>query len=215
MFRFLLNTFLALTLISSPAFADDRSYPAPPTVDVSAIRYLDCLAPNGEEWVGSGFLIADHVLVTALHVVQDAKCIDTDTLSPVTMYKSDPKHDLALATGPRLPTDIPYIKIGCSRFQTGQTYLSWGKTFYGMPTEDTSIMRMTAITATQFYTLPGDTLDDGTPDDGMRIFTGVTAPGTSGGPITNLAGVALGLNNAGDAAYSITYEFADGMLCHK
>ena len=201
-----MKMFLLLALLASPTGLMDVLAPAhrDPTVDISAVRYLDC-----GNWVGSGFMIADGVLVTAYHVAKGDQCTDTETGGKLMVYKTDPKHDLALLTGPTLPTDIPYIKVSCSRFVTGQPYLSYGTTFYDQPRP---ISRMNVIVATDSYSRDQDTID-GVPSPGLRVFDKAIAPGMSGGPVVDLQGMAHGLNNAGSDVNTMIYEFADGILC--
>jgi hypothetical protein len=204
-----LLTALAVSL-SSPL--DDGYFLRPPTVNISAVRGLECEGLEGSSR-GSGFLIGNKVMATALHVVMGSTCKDADTGGDLKVYKIDLKHDLALVTSDRLPTNIPYIKYSCARFKTNDPYLAWGRTSYGMDDWNNVITRMNVINATAQYTPKGHTLNDGTPAEGMRVFDGFIAPGQSGAPITDLNGYARGLVNAGDNRRSIIYEFADGMLC--
>ena len=188
---------------------DYRTYPAPPAEDLSAIRSITCVG-LGEIYIGSGSIIGDREVLTANHIANGGgKCFDTKTKAPLKTYKTDAKHDLAIMSGDE-PTDIPYQKYSCSRFITDKPYLSYGITSYGQPE---LIFRNNVITATKEYTEPGDTLDDGTPVDHMRVFNGVIAPGMSGGPVTDINGYAHALNNAGDDKTTILYEFADTALC--
>jgi hypothetical protein len=159
-----------------------------------------------------GALIGPHILITALHVATEKNCRDSETNSPLTIYKRDDKHDLALVTSPALPTDIPYYKITCSKFVTGRKYLSYGITPYG---QKRPILRDNIITATKNYT---DILDlvGGTPAPGMREFDGAIAPGMSGGPVVDPEnGLIYAVNNAGSESDTLLYELADGMMCKK
>ena len=94
---------------------------------------------------------------------------------------------------------------------TGQPYLSYGITFYGQPRP---IVRMNVIVATDYYTTAEDKIGD-TPSPGLRFLTQHIAPGMSGGPVIDLNGYALALNNAGSDEDTLLYEFADGPLCKK
>lgn len=189
---------------------DERTYPVPPTTDMSAIRYIYCEdQATGDAWTGSGFLVGNKEMLTAAHVGASGVCYDVATKSKIVPYKVDKVHDIALMTGASLPTDIPYIKYTCDRFTTGQPYLSYGITDYG---QDQPIVRNNVIIAQRGYSQPGDTLDDGTPITHMREFSGAIAPGMSGGPVEDVYGYAHGLNNAGDDHSSIIYEFADSTL---
>jgi hypothetical protein len=139
-------------------------------------------------------------------------CIDVESGSPLLTYKVDKVHDLALVTGPDLPTDIPYVKTSCEPFHTNEKYLAYGITGYGQMKD---IVRNNVITATNYYTAPTFKFDDNMPVVHARIFMGYEAPGMSGGPITDINGYAHGLVTGGNAYMSFHYEFAEGILCNK
>ena len=181
----------------------------PATMDISAVRYIDCKDSIEGEYTGSGFLIGDHILATAYHIASGAKCTDVLTGTPLKTYATDPKHDFALMTGPGLPTDIPYVKYSCSRFIPGQPYISYGISDY-MTMKP--IVRDNTIYATENMT-SNDYEIEGTPSPGMRVFKGFIAPGMSGGPVTDLEGKAHGVNNAGNRNSTIIYELTDTILC--
>jgi hypothetical protein len=177
-------------------------------MDISAVRQISC-----DHWSGSGFLIGDRIMATANHVMEGGTgCIDVDTGTPLTVYKTDKAHDLTLVTGPNLPTDIPYVKISCEPFHTGEKYLAYGITGYGQM-ED--IVRNNVLTATEAYTAPDFKFSDGMSVVHARVFLGYEAPGMSGGPITDINGYSHGLVTGGGPLTSFHYEFAEGMLCGK
>jgi S1-C subfamily serine protease len=205
----ILRLLAAAAMIVQPFYHIQDDARINPTVSVSAVRSIDC-----GDWIGSGFLIGEHVMATALHVVADTKeqCVDADTGARLYVYKTDPKNDLALVTSPDLPTNIPYIKISCKPFKAGQPYLSWGRTSYGMDQWNNVLNRMNVIVALKGYS--DQILDDGTIMHHVRKFDGPIAPGMSGGPVTDLHGYAYAVNNAGDQEQTVLHEFADGMLCN-
>lgn len=184
---------------------------APPTVNLSSVRRIVC--DNGS---GSGFLIADGVLATALHVAENPGCKDAETGIRLKTYKTDTAHDLALMTGAKLPTYMPYVKYSCERFVDGLPYMSYGISSakgwimeYPQP-----IMRVNTLYATKNYTDKSFEVD-GHPSPGMRIFKDAIEFGMSGGPVVGIDGVARGLNNAGNSKRTVIYEFADTILCRN
>lgn len=196
----------AIALATSTPTDNIQSFTRPPAMDISAIRRIQC-----DHWSGSGFLIADGIMVTADHVMNGATgCVDQASGSKLLTYKTDKAHDLALVTGPGLPTDIPYVRISCSRFVTGEKYLAYGITSFAQPR---SIVRNNVLTATADYTPKGYTFSDGMKVEGARYFIGYAAPGMSGGPVADINGYAHGLVTGGSAYFSVYYEFADGILC--
>jgi hypothetical protein len=184
-----------------------------PTVNISAVREIEC-----DNHYGSGFLIAKNTIATALHVASGSNCRDVATGKRLVTYKRDEVHDFALVTG-ELPTEFPYIKYSCARFNPNQVYLAYGISASGYGYyHPQRIIRQYTLTATNEITDKDFTYDK-TPHPGMRRLTGRAAPGTSGGPIVDLDGYAHGLVNAGHNLFGIpmgpsySFEFADTILC--
>lgn len=202
---FLKSAFLVLSILASPFNNGDGTLPpnANPTMNLSAVRYIEC-----DEWTGSGFLIGDKMLLTANHVLASGKnCKDAESGSPLTVYKQDKEHDLVLATGPDLPTDIPYVKIACEPFKKGEAYSAYGYSGY---MQSRPILRENTLIADEMGEV---TLSDGTVMKPIRNFVTAQAPGMSGGPITDRWGYVHGVVNAGNAYRSFNYQLSDGMMC--
>lgn len=192
------------SMISTPAGIIDN-YVRPPAMDISAVRQIAC-----DGWTGSGFIIAKGIMATANHVMEGGEhCIDVESEAPLTTYKVDKAHDLALVTGD-FPTDIPYVKYSCEPFHAGQAYLAYGITGY---MQNHEIIRNNVIVATGGKTGKDFKFVDDFPVINARIFIGYEAPGMSGGPVTDLNGYAHGLVTGGNNNMSMHYEFADGILC--
>lgn len=206
------NLLFAALLSASPL---SSSSVFDPTMNLSAIREIEC-----SDHYGSGWQIGDNIIVTALHVANGTGCKDYATGKPLTTYKIDVAHDLALMTGD-LPKDKPYIKYSCAPYETDETYMAIGISGYGWGySHPNRFMRMYSLTAQKNYTdehffLAGAV----TPSPGLRIMSGRAAPGISGSPIVDSNGFAHGILNAGGNIFGIpvspsySYELKDSILC--
>lgn len=203
---------IALTLSSSADVSRIDGWLRTPTVNISAIREIDCddVSEKTNGWTGSGALIDNRTMVTAYHVVNGGKCKDVASGSPLVIKKVDKKRDLAVVTGETLPTMMPYIKISCEPFERGQPYFSYGisgyKAFY-------PLIRQNLLIATGRYAPINDKFDDGSPIGGAMIFKGYGAPGMSGGPVIDIFGYAHGIVTGGSDTHSYHYEFRNSFLC--
>lgn len=209
-----INLLLGLLALGTSTATDIFSQPPiPPSINLSAIRYIYCPEPDG--WVsGTGFLIADGVMATADHVAREMKdhiCYDqTDGVRiPLKPYKEDPQHDFALVSG-NLPTDMPYVKYSCQKFVKGNQYHSYGITSYGM---EYPIARMNTIRFTGGYVDNTDAVEDFPNSKGMGLFDTPIAPGMSGGPVLNEQDYAVAVNNAGNEKDTLLFQLADTALC--
>lgn len=203
---------------SSPVAAPIGHAPWEPTVNLSAVRKLACandLTNPLDGWTGTGFLVRENVLATALHVAAGSNCIDVETKAPLITYHRDGANDFALMTG-ELPK-MPYVRIRCAPYKTGERYNLFGHSGYFQPK---SILRYSTVVAGSDYTdekfLVGKEM---TPWPGMRHLKGYSVPGTSGGPITDLDGYATGIVNAGSHFFGVplphqfSYELRNTILC--
>lgn len=197
-----------LISLSSPAHTPQMLENLTPTVNLSAIRQLRCFGGTG-----SGSIIGDGILMTALHVAENGDCKDVQTGVKLTMYYKDVEHDLALMSGD-LPK-MPPIRIGCGRFQMGGEYSAYGISGFF---EGFEMFRQINLTGTGIYS--DLEYADGGGAKHIPYLKGYTVFGMSGGPIHNRAGYALGNVIAGlhnsfgipvGKAYS--YEFKDTVLC--
>lgn len=180
-----------------------------PTFNVSAVRLIEC-----DKWAGSGFLIDDNILVTALHVATGTKCVDAATGKPLKTYYKDPARDFALMSGD-LP-DMPYIKISCQRYVANQHYTAYGISSYF---SDSELIRSVKATATGEH--KNVDYRDGGGAKGIAYLVANTVPGMSGGPYVDDDGYAHGMVNAGSTILGIptgvsySYEFTDTILCRR
>lgn len=197
---------LALSSLSTGEIIDPR----PADLDLSAVRFIDC-----KDWTGTGFLVADGILVTALHVGNGEDCRDGQTGEPLSLYKKDEANDLAFMTG-NLPTNIPYIKMSCEPYKKNEKYFAYGITGYGV---SRPILRMNSLTYTGRYTDKDFYIrgmhGEATTSPGMALFDGFVAPGMSGGPVVDSLGYAHSLVNASNNKRFESYEFSRSILCQN
>jgi hypothetical protein len=188
-----------------------------PTINLSAVRQIRCDVPGNPAyyWTGSGSLIEKNTIVTAYHVADGDKCVDVATDAPLTMYKSDKVHDIALMTGD-LP-EMPYIRYSCQGYKDG-VYNAYGISGYHADFSMFRQVRLTYVGREDFYY----TIDAAGDKAGMDMatFTGATVHGMSGGPIMNAYGYMVGLVNAGmddilglPMGHSDSYDIQDTFLC--
>jgi S1-C subfamily serine protease len=202
--------FVALSiLIPFPNIAPDIRPDIPATVDLSAVRYIACDSKEGP-YTGSAFLIDHHVLATARHVAIGDHCIDVASNTPVLLYKQDDRHDFALMVAPGVDDNIPFVKYRCDGIQPNKPYLSYGITDYG---QNEAILRMNTVYSTRNVVGNDDAVDGLPHSKGMVRFAGPIAPGMSGGPVVDLSGYAVAVNNAGDGHNSMLFDLKDTILC--
>jgi hypothetical protein len=212
-------TALSVVISSSMVAAITNDLPnIQPTVDVSAIRMIVCQDPQRPDmnWEGSGALIADDTVLTALHVANGENCRDAATGKPLVMYKSDVSHDMALMTGDQ--PKIPPIKMSCEPYKKGQTYLAYGISAFMRPD---AIVRENIAIGTGRH--EDATLSDGTVDKNIAVFHNPIVPGMSGGVYVSLLDGAIhGIVNIGEHDFagiptknSGSYELKGSMMCPK
>lgn len=195
---------LALAVIPAPLGSLFGPIIHEPTVNLSAVRPISC-----DEGSGTGFLIANNTLVTALHVATLGNCKDAETRVPLLTYHEDKEHDFAIMTG-NYPTVSSYIKYSCQPYETGKTYMSVGYR---------RMYRMDKLMATDYYS-PKGFMVSGADMGGMRKLKGGIVGGMSGGLVFDQdTGKGHGINNVnswdrdGHIDYSYSYEFKDTILC--
>jgi hypothetical protein len=204
---------MLLLLAAAVAVAPPQMIMSPePTVSLSAIRMIAC-----DEGSGSGFIIGRDTLATALHVASLTNCQDRETGARLVTYERDEKNDFALMTGD-LPK-VPYIKYNCQSYQTDKMYFSYGISpwAYSSP-----VFGQYKLTAASDYTDDGFLVgEDNRPMPGMRHLEGYIVPGNSGGPIMDMDGYAVGINNVSERGmfgYAVinqgySYELKNTILC--
>lgn len=183
---------------------------AAPTVNLSAIRLLQCGKTSG-----TGFMIGDNIIATAYHIVDEDPCVDYKTGKKLFTYHVDKDHDFALAKVEL--SGFPYISYDCSRFVTGKRYGSYGYSSY---MQNYTLFRQADMYAFEDYS--GDSfIMRGKAYPKFRHLYGPMVFGHSGGPVIDYTtGKAIGMNNAGNTLFGMfmtghawSTELADTVLC--
>lgn len=216
-----MNLILAASLLAATAALPPREVsPSPePDVNLSGIRLISC-----NEGSGTGFVVGENVLATALHVARMTGCKDSRTGDALATYHRDPTNDFALMVGtyPKLLT----MRWSCEGYKVHDRYDAYGISGYGI---NMSVFRQYKVIATSTITdenfLVGkmDGSSKRVPVPGMRELRGYIVPGMSGGPIARSDnGLIVGMNNVGtfffdflvqNVAYS--FELKNTILCKR
>jgi len=205
-----MKSIIAASLLMSSPQPILPDFGAKPTVDLSAIRNIECAGGV----YGTGFLIADNIMATALHIASLKGCYDKGTQTPLVTYHTEPKQDFALMH--TSISGIPVLHYDCSRYVTGHNYSSYGYSEY---LQYYRIFRQSNMVAYADYTGPGFKVS-GHELPHMRHLYGPMVYGHSGGPILDtVTGNVVGMNNSGDTMFGLitghaySTELADTVLC--
>lgn len=175
--------------------------------NLSVVRHLMC-----DEGSGSGFIAADGVIATALHVASMTNCRDAETGNGYVTYHRDTVHDFALMTG--VTPDMLPAKVDCGGYVKGKEYIALGITSFK---QRFSLFRRVTTIAQGYedITVGGNDLR------GIYQLDGNIVPGMSGGPIDDAeTGAVVGITNVGyftrngdPVGVSYSFELKDTVLC--
>lgn len=157
---------------------------------------------------GSGTIIAHDRVLTAQHVVEGATMCTIAGKVPVKVSYINAAIDIAVLDAPL--GSSPVTPITCDPYAKDQPYLMFG---YAKGTEF----------ALDFGKFSGQYADmkiaDPSASGGIRImnhmalFPGSTTPGMSGGPVIDMSGHVVGINNATGDSFAASRQLADTELC--
>jgi S1-C subfamily serine protease len=174
---------------ASPVAADAKAVKRIPEIvkeQADAVVFLRVTANNGERRVGTGFIVRrTGEILTNFHVVEDAKTVtvrlkNEDVYDEVAVIENDPRRDIALIKV--RGWNLPVVRLGNSDpVQVGERVLAIGNP-RGLEQTVTDGL-ISAIRDT---------------GKGYKLFQ-MSVPistGSSGGPLFNMAGEAIGITAA-------------------
>lgn len=157
---------------------------------------------------GTGTIIAHNRVLTAQHVIQGGTMCGINKRIPTTVSYQNVNDDVAILDAPI--GSSPVSAISCDPYVKGKPYLMFG--YAGG--------RDFALDYGEFS---GQYIDAKIKDDnlpgGIRhlphaaLFSGETTPGMSGGPVFDLSGRIVGINNATGSGFAMSRQLADTALC--
>lgn len=200
---------LALAASSPVELPDPIGVPTEPTFNLSAMVVIRC-----EEGQGTGFIIGDGIVATALHVASMHSCKDAKTDRPMMMYKADKEHDFALMTH-RALFKMPPMHYDCAAYTPGRTFTAYGMSSFN---QEGLIARAVSL---KFNGIYQDVLLGSDMFYGMAVLSGYNVHGMSGGPIVDQeTGMVIGIVNAGadgpdglPVGISMSFQLKDTILC--
>lgn len=181
-------------------------------IPLDAIVLIDCKNADGHGDSGTGAVYQPGRVITANHVVSDAKAPTSCTVDnkPATIVWGDDGLDVAILEFDS--TGYPLIPVSCAGVKPDQMYLAAG---YSLG-EDFAIDKLYATGKTMSMTIIDD---DGVKhvQPGMAMTDGYLFQGQSGGPVFDLDGHMVGINDAAapDEPDSLIRLLSDTPLCPK
>ena len=188
----LVELLMAAASVAFPCFALSASTHDPVTRVADPypqVRQVMCMASNR---AGSAFRVSHNIMVSAAHVTRNKGCtIDGQSF---TVLASDGEADWSIIYLP----GGEGAKINCEGFKPGQWYYAVGYAH-----------------AVPWQTIVGLFARFDHHISGMALFNHMAIPGQSGGAVFNLAGEIVGIVNARNEEYDISFSRAlkDTPLC--
>lgn len=170
-----------------------------------------------DEGAGTGSIISQTRVLTAAHVIKGATVCVIDS-HKVTVVSEDDSADVAVLRDDHMAADgrVPVLPINCDGFQPEHGYFSFGFAY----SEDFAMQLAVFHGVYQAYeSNPEDVEPDGVTMPAqahMAKLSGALYSGMSGGPIINLRGEIVGINNVGGglrAGSMLSRALQDTKLC--
>ena len=177
--------FLMATIASGNAFATpmQNSY----FMNLGNVKFIACKTENGKIHFGSGVIIGKNRIITANHVIYNAKkcMVDNHEVSIVSQY---PEMDFAVLSVD-LGENPAITPISCDGFKNGETYFSLGFSY-------AADFAMTKLKATENFMDAAEKPESYPfPTNHLQILSGLAFSGMSGGPIIDMDGRIVGITN--------------------
>lgn len=172
-------------------------------INLNTVKFIQCVTTDGDHFAGSAFIVAKGRVVTADHVIHGAQSCTIDH-KRVTLVSHDLALDIAVL-GVDLGEHPPILEVSCDGFTLGEPYFALGFS----KAQDFAMTKI--IAEGSFDSMAGD---DGQEVEHLSEIKGLMFAGMSGGPIIDMDGRVVGINNASDSdGHALSRSLSETALC--